>query len=271
MTEYPKQAVSNPAARDSADRGFDLSRRIEEASINAWPSLHQVLHDGWLLRFSQGFTKRANCVVPLYPSQRNLAEKIRHCENLYARERLATIFRLTDAPDLKDLAGELSRRGYQRHDATDVLALRLNDEQLPSGFRQLGHNDWLTLYTQLTGLSEQAARLHGLLLRGIRTEICYGAVYEQDQPVACGLAVVEHSLVGLFDVVTASGHRRRGYGRHLVKALGAWGQREGAESAYLQVVADNSPAQHLYAQLGYGRAHRYHYYSKPEDTGARSA
>jgi hypothetical protein len=37
-----------------------MIRRMEEISNNALPSLNTYLYDGWLLRSSLGFTKRAN-------------------------------------------------------------------------------------------------------------------------------------------------------------------------------------------------------------------
>ena len=44
-----------------------------------------------------------------------------------------------------------------------------------------------------------------------------------------------------------------------MRALEAWGAREGATIAALQAVAANEPAQGLYAKLAYARVGGYHY------------
>ena len=242
-----------------------LERRVEEASLNAWPAMQQVLLDGWLLRFSKGFTKRANCIVPLYPSLQQttesgaLEEKLRYCENLYAREQLQTIFRLTSLHDAK-LDGLLDRRGYTNSEQTLVLTRPIGQgtRTLPD-LHLLGLDEWVAVYSRLTDMPAAAAALHKIILESIQARCAFAALAGGDGWVACGLAVLQQDLLGLFDIVTHPSQRRRGHARSLVQGLLDWGSEHRANRAYLQMVADNAPAASLYRQLEFENLYNYWY------------
>src|SRR6059058_4117680 len=68
-----------------------LEWRVEETCLNAWPALREVLLDGWVLRFSEGLTRRTNSANPLRPVSH---ADLQACEMLYRRLGLPTIFRV---------------------------------------------------------------------------------------------------------------------------------------------------------------------------------
>ena len=109
---------------------FENIRQIEEAGLNAWPSHQQVLYDGWLLRFADGYTKRANSVNPVYKSPLGIDEKIEACEGFYRKMGLPPVFRLTPLAQ-EALDPSLAARGYRVLHPTRVLTLDLKDWAAP--------------------------------------------------------------------------------------------------------------------------------------------
>lgn len=245
-------------------------KRMEEAGFNAWPALQTVLLDGWVLRFANGYTKRANSVNPLYPGAQedDLSAKILACERLYARQGLPCIFRLTSFGTPDGLDALLANRGYLVQDPTKVMSVALNSVTTAGkagcALVQDSLDDWLPRYARWNGANPAGQGTHAEMLRRITGETLYATLLDEvGQPVALGLGVREGAVFGLFDIVTDPGRRREGYGRALVEAMLGWAAAADAATAYLQVVAANYPARALYETLGFTIAYDYWYRLPP--------
>lgn len=242
---------------------LNLMRRIEEASLNAWPPLQQILYDGWLLRYANGYTRRANSVNPVYAGWLPVAEKIKRAEQFYNNRQLRPIFRLTPFVQPENLDQLLEQAGYSHAVLTSVQVLDLAtmSPQMISVTRRWDSPDpeWIEAYVQMNGVA--AANLPALrgILANIAPRRCFMLLLNQDQPVACGLGVLETGYVGLFDIVTDPAFRGQGLGAQLIGSILTWAKAQGAQQAYLQVMVDNTPALNLYRKLGFQEIYRYWY------------
>lgn len=240
-----------------------LPKRMEEASLNAWPALQQILFDGWILRFARGYTKRANSVNPLYGSSLDVHEKVDVCEKLYASKGLRPVFRLTPFSSPPGIDQVLESRGYQKADPTFVLHLDLRDREIqpvPSGELRVEElDDWMDLFCRFSETSMEKHQTHKEILQTIPSQQLLVSLLDSGQPVACGLGVLEGRYFGLFDLITDPQYRNKGYGTQLVSNLLRWGQEQGAGHAYLQVMSINKPARHLYAKFEFEIAYQYWY------------
>ncbi len=248
----------------------NLIRRIEEASFNAWPALNMLLYDGWLLRFANGYTKRANSVNGLYRGSLQTEMKIDYCETVYTKQRLRPIFRLTPLIIPNELDHHLRDRDYKRIDHTSVQLLDLNKIEATHSEQAIilpGHggiDSWLRSFHELNPQRRDAAT-HRLMLQNIVGTKCLMVLMVNGEVVACGLGIAEGDYLGLFDIVTAVEHRRRGYGLEITTSLLTWGLDMNTRYAYLQVMTNNDPANYLYSRLGFQEIYRYWYRVAPED------
>lgn len=242
-------------------------RLLDEITLNAWPARHTVLYDGWVLRLSDGFTRRANSVAPLYPGTEDVSAKIAFCEQFYRRRQQPPIFRLPPFAQPSDLDARLAQRGYRRVDETSVQAADLSwsGAVMARGAAMLpgwsGVEMWLGHFERLS--ADNPARrdspAHLRLLRAVTGTLCPMTLTVRNEVVACGLGVLDGRFFGVFNVVVAREQRGKGYGHAVTESLLAWGIEMRADVAYLQVGIDNEPAQRLYAGLGFVEAYRYGY------------
>lgn len=238
-------------------------RRLEEAALSAWPAVEQILYDGWLLRFADGYTKRANSVNALYPSTLDLDLKISRCEAIYTERNLPIIFRLTPYSQPDGLDERLKQQGYKIIDRTLVMMGSLNAEaeELISPFeiRSVSLLEWLGAYTRLRSPTvEQLALQRGIVTR-MPTPLCSVLGFQGDDPVGYGLGVIDSELIGIFGLYVAPTARRSGLGKAMVRWILQWAQSRGATKAYLQVEADNDPALRLYRGMGLTESYSYWY------------
>lgn len=240
-----------------------IIRTIEECSLSAWPALQTAYYDGWLLRWAEGYTRRANSVNPIYESHLPVAEKAAACEAFFRRHNLPTVFKLTSAVYPADLDAQLVELGYAREAGTIVQTadLRTASFEVTPQLSLQPHisRAWLEHFSRLNDLDPARIPLMENMLGRIPATPAFATMNIDGEVVAVGLGVADKGYIGLFDIVVAAQRRGQGLGYQLVTGLLAWGQKQGAHTAYLQVVESNIPAQNLYGKIGFSEAYRYWY------------
>lgn len=237
-------------------------RTLEELSMNAWPALESVRSDGWVLRFSQGYTRRANSVHPLDGGVRGLAAKIDEAEDLYRAHGLPPTFKMTETSQPADLDAALAVRGYAWEAGTSVQVADIgpserSDVAVETAWAQTAA--WREAFHRMKDVPRERRTLHDRMLSQIPSQVGYATIGRVGRVVACGLGVVQDGWLGIFDVVVDEGERRRCHGERLMCGLLAWGREAGAERAYLQVMLSNVGALSLYRKLGFRQAYQYWY------------
>jgi ribosomal protein S18 acetylase RimI-like enzyme len=250
------------------DPDDSLLRQIEETSLNAWPALQQILCDGWIMRFSDGYTKRANSVNALYESRLETDAKVRFAEKCYRERGMPTIFRITPFSTPRNLDPFLARRGYVQLDPTQVMVLDVRDPPASpyvaslvanAELRQEELGEWLARLAHLRNESPDSQRTHRAILRSIAGQVQPYSLDVQGIPVACALGVLEDDRLGIFDLFVHPSLRNQGYGTSLTGHILHRAQQRGARWVYLQVTEANEAARRLYHKLGFRTLYRYWY------------
>lgn len=246
--------------------------RIEDAGINASAPPQQRWLDGWLVRYNPGKAKRARCINAVAPGRLPLADKLQHAAQIFEEARLPMVVRITPFSQPTGLDEHLAAIGFGQIDDTRVMVCNapadvLDKRSMPNG------TEWVALpaveFAQAVGAlrgsppDQRAAHAQRLLFSPVPYQ-GYAIRRLADHAVlACGQFAREGEFVGLYDVTTAAEHRNQGLATTLCERMLSTSFNQGAKMAYLQVEADNGPARHIYAHMGFQDGYAYHYRVAP--------
>jgi N-acetylglutamate synthase len=244
-----------------------LEWRVEETCLNAWPALREVLLDGWLLRFSEGLTRRSNSANPLRPVSHT---DLRTCEVLYRRLGLPTIFRVLSLID--PLVDErLAEAGYTGEGESCVLYAAIDDIAAARDpdvkLLDQPSPEWFDAMAALQNHSSEQKATYRRIVGQLAIPAAFAALSDEGGTAALAYGALHNSCLCYESVITDRRRRRQGWGRRIVNALTAWAREQGAVGACLEVEAHNAPARALYDAIGLKRElYRYHYRREPANT-----
>ena len=185
----------------------DLTWRVEEACLNAWPSPRQVVLDKWLLRFSGGPTRRTNSVNPLRARAHDPTSVIEAAQRLYHARNQPALFRVPSMADGMD--PPLERAGFLAEGEFCVLMANLDDALLAQArdvaIAKAPDAKWLSAKLRLTPISDAGHRVYLAMIDAIALPKAFAAVRCQGPIVSVAYGAIHEDLL----VVEFGRHRRR--------------------------------------------------------------
>jgi GNAT superfamily N-acetyltransferase len=234
---------------------------LESAAFAAWPSASSDDFHGWQLRLDRGYTKRANSLNATERSRRLSEAEMDSIEERFRALGLTPTVRLPSFAPVAETDALLTRRAYRHCDPSLVMTRELSDADDFGPEPELADSaePWLQAFQHVSGKSDADQAIHLDILQRIVHPTAWGLHAVDDSPRCCGLGVLVDQQLGVFDIATRTDHQRQGLAERLCRGLLAWGQRRGARTAFLQVVAENDAAVRLYEKLGFQVAYSYWY------------
>lgn len=227
-------------------------RELEELNFNAWPALHSVHFDGWLVRKTGGISRRVNSVNAVAPGTLPLADKVVQCEAMFRRWRQRSVFRITplSEPGLETM---LLARGYEVEAPTNVMLAPLVAREADVRVTLADRFDpaWTAASARMRGIPEDEAAILESQHRAIAVPTLWASVRDGGTVLGVGAAAVERGWAGLHGIYVGKDGRRRGLARAISVSLLSRAHAMGARRAWLQVEQANVAAIPLYRSLGF--------------------
>jgi ribosomal protein S18 acetylase RimI-like enzyme len=257
---------------------------LERIAARTWPAPRTEPLGGWLLRYAEGWTGRANTALVTGDPGTDLRTAVDRVTAWYrALDRRPAV--QLPLPAAADVDAYLDAEGWPADPTVHVMTAGLAEvtaagKNEPEGGKEamaawpgleITHEpakDWLEMAGARKGNLPAAARA---ILTGpeVRAFVEIRQTTEPGQPgqpgslIAIGRGAICDGWLGITLVEVVPGMRRRGLARTVLGALVDWAAEHGASDAFLQVEERNEAARALYRGAGFRLHHTYRYRRHP--------
>ncbi len=248
---------------------IDEIKLIEELAMNAWPAEVVDDLDGWKLRWHKMSSRRVNSVWPnAWDGQMPLALMLEKVAFFYALRGQPARYQICPAALPPGLDEVLETRGYTV-DALTAVQVAEVENVIQHAFPAEGQGDiqmfetleeaWLEGYCFLQEGNWKSVPSRREAYARVMVPSVYALARVGGQVAAVGRGVLERGWVGVFGMFTGPEFRRQGLAKAILGSLAVWGQDNGAQKMYLQVMENNPGARALYEKVGFATRYHYHY------------
>ncbi|MFW9876310.1 MAG: GNAT family N-acetyltransferase [Candidatus Thorarchaeota archaeon] len=244
---------------------------FQEYLMNSWPAKHYYFLNGWILRFTEGVTSRANSVFPIQytGTQKSLNNDIELVEKAYKTHNLETVFMIPDFHEPKKLGQKLLKRGYRAYDHTSTLGIEIENIQTKKVNREFDYHIYNSRITDISDFlvkfskwnKKEQTIIQELNQRIIIPEKCYIVSRNHDEIIGTLLAIlVPQGYMYIGDVFVHPDYRMQGVASSmLVKLIDQWALVNEVRFIWLQVERENVKALNLYHKFGMRTLYNYYY------------
>ncbi|MFX0038317.1 MAG: GNAT family N-acetyltransferase [Promethearchaeota archaeon] len=250
-------------------------KHLQEILMNAWPAHHYYFFKGWILRFTDGVTARANSVFPLnYTGNVDTIDKdINFIEDAYSTYNLPAIFTITDYFEPKNLDIKLLEHGYHQSGCvtyTMTTSLQeLQRKEINEEFKYLMHSERLNKCSKFLAKYSHRNQKEQKVLEALYNRIIIPQkrfiLAEYKNTVIGTLAVIldPHGFLYVVDVLVHPDFRRQKIATSMFfKIINEISISYDIKTIWLQVETENKEAMNLYTNIGFKRAYSYYYLEK---------
>ena len=246
---------------DRAGAGAPYSLRINELELlsdTTWPADKVIEFGKWRLRISDGFTMRANSVLPTGAAPYGdpgieISDAVQEIVKIYRDHGLTPTFTLP-LPVFEELDSYLQRQGWSLKVGAEYLVNDIPDNlDLESADFQI----MISTEPTLEWLEVQSDHQLERIMRNYPAR--YAQIKFQNKTIAIGRIATFGKWSLATRVFVNLEFRGKGIGALLMRALMAAAKDEGATKIGLQVDSENGAGLALYKSMGFRFHHFYNY------------